>query len=277
MDRLRLAPSAHIFLRGGTAVQFGLDATRAGVVETEHAPALVAALMTARSPVTDEELTARITVAGMTGPAAHSLVADLTAYRILVPASAGSVILLGRSRLAAATGDLLRAAGVKVRTPLLGESEYAYLAGTAVDSPVLVVDRLAHSRTMAPLLARLARTWAPATIVDGRGMIGPLRVNGRGPCPLCGDLHRAARDNRWYPTVSQLPTGPTDPDPVTVAATAARLVAVAQHLLGLHLEPPGAPVQQLRPGAVIEVNPRGTGGAPQTMPPHPGCPVCFYY
>lgn len=272
-----LAPAAHIFLRGGTAVQFGLDATRAGVVETDRAPQLAAALMSSRTPLTETELRSRIARVGLLDSAARSLVADLLAYRILVPAPSGSVIMLGRSRLAHATSDLLQAAGQKVRTPMSGESEYAYLNATPVDGPVLVVDRLAHSRTMAPLLARLAHTWVPATILDGRGMIGPLRIDARGACPMCGDLHRAAKDPLWYPTVSQLPGGPTSPDPLTIAATAARLAAVAQQLLGLQLQPPGAPVQQLAPGAVIEVDPR-SGELPVTiMTPHPKCPVCWFY
>lgn len=277
MGQVILAPAAHIFLRGGQAVQFGLDATRAGVLETDRAPAVAAALMSARIPATEVELRSRLSRTGLPESAARSLIADLLAYRILVPAPTGSVIVLGRSRLARSTTELLRAAGQKVRTPLSGESEYAYLDATPVDAPVLVIDRLAHSRTMAPLLARLAHTWVPATILDGRGLIGPLRIDSRGACPMCGDLHRAARDPLWYPTVSQLPGGPTSPDPVTVTATAAHLTAVAQQLIGLQLQPPGAPVQHLEPGLVIEVNPRGVAAPPKIMPSHPKCPVCWFY
>lgn len=272
-----LASAAHIFLRDATTVQFGLDATRAGAVETEHAPALVAALLAARSPIAETDLLSRLSRIGFSTAAAGSLFADLRNYRILVPAPGGAVIILGRSRLARATAELLRAAGQVVRAPLLGESEYAYLAATEIDVPVLVIDRLAHSRLMAPLLARLAGSWAPASIIDGRGVIGPLRIDGSGPCPMCVDLHRATRDPQWYRTVSQLPGGPTSPDPLTVAATAARLAAVAQQLLGRDLAPPGAPLEQLTPGMVLKVDPRGAGAPPTTLRPHPRCPVCWYY
>lgn len=164
MTDLMLAPAAHVFLRGQGAVQFGLDATRAGVLETDRAPALLAALLRARAPLPRPELLDKLQRAGFSPVAAHSLLADLVAYRILVPAPIGSAILLGRGRLAETTTELLRDSGVTVRTPLRGESEHAYLAGATVDAPVLVIDRLSHSRTMAPLLARYADTWVTATI-----------------------------------------------------------------------------------------------------------------
>lgn len=277
MTDLMLAPAAHVFLRGQGAVQFGLDATRAGVLETDRAPALLAALLRARAPLPQPELLGQLQQAGFSPAAAHSLLADLVAYRILVSAPAGSVILLGRGRLADATAQLMADSGITVRTPLRGESEHAYLSGSAVDAPVLVLDRLAHSRTMAPLLARYAHTWITATIIDGRGVLGPLRIQGQGPCPMCGDLHRAATDSRWYPTVSQLPHGPVRPDPATVATTAARLLTLTQQLLGRYLHPPGTAVQQLAPGTVIEVDPYGPVPPPRILEPHPGCPVCWYF
>lgn len=271
-----LAPGAHVFLRGAGALQFGVDATRAGVIETEKAPGLATAMLAARSPVRAGELERRFSALGFSAAAAKSILADLIAYRVLITPPGGTLILLGRSALAQQTRSLAEAAGMSVRAPLRGESEYSYLANAAVDVPVLVIDRLAHSRTMAPLLSRFARTWIPAAILDGRGLIGPLRVRGQGPCPLCLDLHHAERDGRWYPTLSQLPGGPPRPDPLTLAATAARLIALAQRLCGREQAPPGAPSLPLSPGLLLEVDPH-SGQVSQVVEPHPRCPVCWYY
>lgn len=276
MGELMLAPGAHVFLRGAGALQFGVDATRAGVIETEKAPGLATAMLAARQPVPAGELERRFSALGFSAAAARSILADLIAYRVLITPPGGTLILLGRSALAQQTRTLAEAAGMSVRAPLRGESEYSYLANAAVDVPVLVIDRLAHSRTMAPLLSRFARSWIPAAILDGRGLIGPLRIRGRGPCPLCLDLHRAEQDGRWYPTLSQLPGGPPRPDPLTLAATAARLIALAQRLCGREQAPPGAPTPPLSPGLLLEVDPHSESVS-QVVEPHSRCPVCWYY
>ncbi|WP_156230247.1 hypothetical protein [Corynebacterium occultum] len=276
MDELMLAPGAHVFLRGAGALQFGVDATRAGVIETEKAPGLATTMLAARQPVKARELERRINALGFSPAASKSILADLVAYRILIRPPGGTLIMLGRSPLAQQARALAEAAGISVRAPLRGESEYSYLSHAEVEAPVLVVDRLAHSRTMAPLLARFAHTWVPAAILDGRGLIGPLRIKGRGPCPMCLDLHRAETDGRWYPTLSQLPGGPPRPDPLTLAATAAKLIALAQRLSGRDLTPPGAPRTSLSPGLILEVDPHSEDSS-GVLEPHRRCPVCWYY
>ncbi len=273
VGQLQLAPGAHVFLRGPRAVQFGLDATRAGVVETPSAPAIAAALLSTRRPTTRSLVEQQLTQAGLSTPAARSLLDDLLAYRILRPTPRAAVVLLGRGRLAEATAELLRASRVTVRSPLRGESELAYLAGSDLDAPILVVDRLAHARTMAPLLTRFARTWLPGAIVDARGIVGPLHLNGAGPCPLCVELHRTDADARWHRVVTQLPGGPAAPDPVVVAATAAHLTSAALALSGVP-EPPGTPRRAPAPGQVIEVDPY-TRDRRHRLSTHPRCPVCF--
>lgn len=275
MDLLQLSPGAHVFLRGARAVQFGLDATRAGVVETPAAPAIVATLLGVRRATTREALQGLLVEVGLSPTAARSLLDDLLAYRILRPVPNASVVVLGRGRLAEATGAVLRGSGVTVRAPLRGESELAYIAEGDVGSPVLVLDRLAHARTMAPLLSRFVRTWLPAAVVDARGLVGPLRLVGQGPCPMCVDLHRTGADGYWHRVVTQLPAGPVDPDPVVVAATAAQVATVALALLGV-AEPPGTPRRLLSPGQVTVVDPY-TRNRRSRMTVHPRCPVCFTY
>jgi len=277
VDALRLATGAHVFLRGRDAVQFGLDATRAGIVETTHAPMLVAGLLSARRPRTRSELRTVLHEAGLGREAAASLLDDLEVYRILVPVTEYQVVLLGRGRLAEATSALLRGSGVTVRQPVKGESEFVYLAEADIDRdppvPVIVADRLAHSKAMAPMLSRFARTWVPGAIVDQRGMVGPVRMDGRGPCPLCADLHRTDVDGFWHRVVTQMPGGPSQPDPVVVAATAARLAAWALALCGAPA-PPGRPPVIPAPGQVVTVDPYG-GDESDTWGTHRRCPVCF--
>lgn len=270
---IELAAGAQVFLRGRDAVQFGLDATRAGIVETSHAPVIMATLLSTRRARRRRDLVVALVRAGLAEAAARSLLDDLLAYGILVPAVSRSIILLGRGRLADSTADLLERSGVRVRAPIRGESEYSYLASAEVDVPVLVVDRLAHSRATAPMLTRLARTWAPVSVLDHRGVIGPLRIDAHGPCPLCADLHRTDVDGFWHRTVSQMPAGALHPAPAVVAMLAAQAATVAAELLGVP-PPPGHAPLGLRAGEVFTVDPLA-GVHREVMAVHPRCPVCF--
>lgn len=272
---MRLADGAHVYLRGRDALQFGLDATRAGVIETSHAPLIMATLLGARRSRTREELVTGLCTAGLSPAAARSLLDDLLAYRILVPRRERSVLLLGRGRLAQSLSELLHRSGVDVRTPMRGESEYAYLATTEVASPVVVVDRLAHSRAMAPMLARFARTWVSVSVLDHRGVIGPLRIDDTGPCPLCADLHLTDRDPFWHRVVTQLPGGPVGPVPATLAMVAAQATAVIGSLVDLPA-PPGVAAPDLRPGELLTTDP-WAGVSREVLEVHPRCPVCFAY
>ncbi|QGU03950.1 hypothetical protein [Corynebacterium comes] len=270
-----LAAGAHVFLRGRDALQFGLDATRAGIIETTHAAMLMATLLSARRPRGRPELLAGLVAAGLSPTAAASLLDDLIAYRILVPCVDRSVILLGRGQLAQSITDILSAKGVTVRSPIRGESEFAYLAATEVDVPIVVVDRLAHSRAMAPMLTRFARTWVSCSVIDHRGVIGPLRIDAHGPCPLCADLHRTDSDDFWHRVVTQLPGGPARPDAAVLAATAAQASVVVAELVGCP-PPPGYAPPGFGPGAIISVDP-WSGVHRETMTVHPRCPVCFTF
>ena len=272
---LELATGVHVFLRGRDALQFGLDAGRAGIVETARAPMLMAVLLSARHPRGRAELVAGLVSAGLSRTAADSLLDDLVAYRILIPRPARGVILLGRGRLAQSITELLSAKGVTVRSPIRGESEFAYLAAAEVDAPVVVVDRLAHSRAVSPMLTRFARTWVSCSVIDHRGVIGPLRIDGRGPCPLCADLHRTDADPFWHRVVTQVPGGPARPDAAVLAATAAQAAVLVAELVG-HLPPPGYAPLGPQPGEVLSVDP-WSGIRREAMAVHPRCPVCFTF
>lgn len=270
-----LAAGAHVFLRGRDGLQFGLDATRAGIIETARAPVLMATLLSARRPRPRAELLDGLLSAGLSQEAAVSLLDDLIAYRILVERVDREVILLGRGLLAQHLTELLAAKKITVRSPIRGESEFAYLAATPIGVPVVVVDRLAHSKAVAPMLSRFARTWVSCSVIDHQGVIGPLRIDGRGPCPMCADLHRTDADAFWHRVVTQLPGGPARPDPAVLAATAAQAAVILAELVGAPA-PPGHASPVLLPGAVHTVDP-WAGAHRETMTVHPRCPVCFTY
>ena len=92
--RVKLAHGAHPFLRADTVIQFGTDATRTGLVTTEHAKdaaALLGVLMRPRRlGWVVEQLTSLIGA-----EAARSLTDDLLSYRVLVPATKPEVLLVG--------------------------------------------------------------------------------------------------------------------------------------------------------------------------------------
>lgn len=304
---LRLAPTAHAFVRDRRRVQFGLDARSAGIAEVPRPAAAVTAVLALHEPHSPAEAVERLAAAGLAEPGAAALVDDMLARGLLVavPRRRPTVVVLGRGNLAEATAGLLAAAGAQVRRPLRGESDTAYLAAApaAPEVPVLAVDRLAHARALAPALIREAPTFLPVALVDDCGWVGPAHIDGEGPCPLCVDLHRAGRDPRWAQVVAQFPTGPPHPDAVLAAATAAHAARVALSLAGAVA--PGAAgagahahgaagadarahgaagagvgkrdgthVAGTAPGEFARVRP---GLAPETAvwPRHRRCPVCW--
>lgn len=272
---IQLAPGVQVIRRGDTAVQFGLDATRAGVLEVPSAPAVAGALMRLRSPTPLDAARRFLRGAGLREAAARGLLDDLLSYGVLRSATPLSVILLGRTALARATRTVLTEAGVTVRAPLRGESEPAYLRAAPADVPVLLVDRLPYARSLAPVLAQGTATWLSGAVIDSRGMVGPLRLTGVGPCPLCVDLHRCEVDRKWASIVTRQTAQPAAPDQAAVAATAAVLATVALKVLGV-ADPPGAHRPAPQPGAVTEVDPYGATRR-YRMRPHRRCPVCFTY
>lgn len=196
--KIRLAHGAQPLVRDGGSVQFGLDATRTGIVAVERPTALASTLVTFHRPVELPEALRRLEAAGLSRAAAEVLVSDLMACGVLRVhrRATARVLLLGRSPLAEALSSLLASHGIQVRRPLAGETDVAYLIHSpARGAPVIGVDRLAHGRILAPVISRLAPTYLPVAMVDHRGWVGPLRASGRGPCPRF-DHHQADRDPR---------------------------------------------------------------------------------
>lgn len=258
-----LDASAQILIRPDSAIQFGVDATRSGVLEVEPqlAAGIVPVLLALRKPTAIGVVVDKLTAAGMREAAATTLLEDLLALGVLREAAAPQILLLGAGTLVDATAALLEAGGLRPRTPLPRETTVEFLRMPA--SQVLVLNRLAHTTTLAPLLARRAPTYLSAALLDSRGLIGPGRRAAHGPCLMCVDLHRSDIDPHWHALVTQQPNGPVHPDPVAQAATAARLAALVQR-------------DSWRAGDVEEVDVYAGAYLRSRLDTHPRCPVCWH-
>lgn len=301
---VRLAFGVHPLVRGPRAVQFGLDAARAGIAEVPRPAAMVKALESLDAPTPLSVVRERFAAAGLGGLPGELLLGDLLATRILVrvPARAPRVVVLGRSRLAEATCGLLHARGVQTRRPLAGESDELYLShfSPGDTTPVVVIDRLAHFRVLAAALAAHARVCVPVNMVDRCGVIGPVRIDECGACPQCVAHHQVDRDPRWARLVAQQPAGPARPDPIVAAYTAGLAAELAAALCA---DPGGGGAAEraasCAAGAIGACTPPRAGGiggedtAPRLGPGgfavvgagaritrghlgrHPRCPVCW--
>lgn len=264
MTHVVLSPSVQILIRPGPAIQFGVDATRAGVLEvdsTELASRIVPVLLGIRGGQGVEVVVDKLIAAGLGPAAATSLLEDLLAFRVLRETAPGEVLLFGRGTLLDATATLVESLGLVPRIALRDDRPSVFLTRPA--RHVVVLNRLAHTRHLAPLLARRVPTYLTASLIDNRGLIGPGRRGHSGPCLMCVDLHRSDVDPHWHTLVTQQPNGPTNPDAITEAATAARLAAL------LHTD-------DWQAGDVEEIDPYAGSGHRGQVSGHPRCPVCFF-
>ncbi|MFP7366340.1 hypothetical protein SFC07_11315 [Corynebacterium callunae] len=262
MTHIKLSDAVQIVVRPDSAIQFGIDATRSGVLEID--PAFIAAitsiLLHLREPKPVAGVVDKLSAAGLGTVAALSLVEDLLAFGVVRETATAPVLLYGHGTLVDATSALLEAAGFNPRTRINDENSREFFQRPA--SHILVINRLAHTRNLAPLLAECAPTYLSAALIDSRGLIGPGRRDGVGPCLLCVDLHRSDIDPHWHALVSQHPNGPTHADPIAEAATAARLAALVS-------------ADSWLPGEVEEVDPHLGAYRKSHLAPHPRCPLCW--
>ncbi|ANE03430.1 hypothetical protein [Corynebacterium crudilactis] len=262
MTQIALTNSAQVLIRPDSAIQFGVDATRAGVLNIDPALSsqvvpILRNLRTARSIV---DVVRDLGSVGLAPTAAQSLLEDLLEFGVVRESAGEQVLLFGDGSLVDVTAFLLETSGFIPRPHMNNEPAREFFE--LPSSHVLILNRLAHSRRLAPLLNQAVPTYLCASIIDSRGVIGPGRRNGVGPCLMCIDLHRCDIDPHWLAIVNQQPNGPSFPDPVTEMATAARLVAwvTADSWLS---------------GSVEEVNPHDRTNSVHTFSVHPKCPLCW--
>ncbi|WP_325168209.1 hypothetical protein [Corynebacterium macginleyi] len=273
-----LAPGCGVFCREKSVVQFGMDATRVAVADTGNAPGVARAFATAHQPVDSEELAARLQAAGLDSVAANSLIEDTLAYGILwpqppQPTQPETIIMLGESPLAMELRARLHTDGYTVRIPLDEDNIFSYIHDLNGLFTVLAIDQLHCPIDCANALAGTPTTWLPVSLLDNRGIIGPLRVEGQGPCPLCIHLHRVDADPQWTTIASQLTKVRRQPEKLVIDAVAAQAQVVIRRLSKRPL-PPGAPTAFPRPGQQWEVDVYGRHQQ-RTAIAHPRCPVCF--
>lgn len=289
-----LADGTGIFLRGDDAVQFGLDGTRAGIIPTQRPVDLAVALSPARVGTTRSELISRIKLAGFPASVAAGIVDDLVAFGVLRTFERlNRVAVLGTSALASELVKLLETSGFRVRWLRDSSAPKDQITGVPPEMPVVVVDQWAHAYPLAPVLKDHFPQTLSVAGLDARGIVGPARIAGEGPCPVCIDLRYAESDPAWTTLTAQtilrwVPSQPdldhpapsaerltptVEPDPAIRAATAA--VAVAQLRAMLNVATPPGERPRVLPGAVIEVNLFGPHRE-RIIAPHPTCPICSH-
>ena len=254
-------------------MQFGLDATRTGIIETPRATELAALISAVSTPTPIHQLIRSVSI-HVGASAAESLVADLVAFRILVPADPVPVVLLGHSALAKQLTKLLRTSDVEVRAPMRNTTDERFVARADDWLPVVSVDQLGVAGDVARMTKHRAGAVIPVSMVDSRVIVGPLHTGPGVACPLCSALHLADVDSGWEDALSQFPAGPHSPDPVVLAAGIAAAATYIRRVAGVP-DPPGVTAPHPVPGELMVADPF----APTTVKrsivrPHPRCGAC---
>ena len=267
-----------IFLRDDSHIQFGLDATRAGIIESSNAAELVEVLRSAQheEPRTYYQWERVFSSAGMTMLAARSLFHDLVEYGIILSERTNPrVVVLGNSLLAKSIRGMCSARGLGVRSPLDWEDLKVYLSTMEDNTVVLAIDQLHQSPEIAAALHALPEScsWMPISIVDSRGFIGPLRIRGDGPCPLCFELHRADLDPRWAVLTRQLAETIIATDEQVLSAVTAQAAVIIDWLVDRPI-PPGAAQKRYFAGELFDIDVYGKSQH-RLVSPHQQCPACF--
>ncbi|MFW9213202.1 hypothetical protein ACOI91_11545 [Corynebacterium striatum] len=272
MTTYSLAPGVAVVEREPGVIQFGMDATRVGVVEVEMQ--IVKALNLLSKPMTRESVERLLVRAGMDDAAARTLIEDLICYNILWPEQPRqSVVVLGSSALAQTLRTVFHNAGFILRNPLESENMYSYIASVSEHFPVVAADMLHEPVNLAAALSKCKGTFLPVSLVDSRGVIGPVHVDGRGPCPMCTHLHRIDVDGQWHQVVSQLADADRNTDDLVAQAVAVQSAVLVRRLAGWP-SPPGAKSSRVMPGEQLEVDLYGHNQY-RLVIEHPKCPYCF--
>lgn len=271
---VQLAHGVSVFQRGPGLLQFGLDATRTGLIESEKAEELLLLIDACANPTPLHLLTSAVRH-HVGADEARSIIADLVSFRILVPVTGPQVLMLGASPLAGAIAATLQRSGVAVRTPLSNDRASTFLALYDEDTVLAVVDLLPRSADIARLTRQRRGPVIPVAMVDSRVFVGPLRQPGTGACPHCAHLHLADRDVAFDDGLEFFPHGPVSPDPVVLAAGAAWASAFIRRVAGMP-DPPGVSAKHPVAGQCDVVDPFGPNlVTSRFLFPHPRCGVCY--
>lgn len=272
---LAYAPGVRPYARDERAVQFGLDATRSGIVELPAADAL-RVLRTLSAPTPLADIVSGLSKVGeLDAQSAREIVNDLVAFRILVPRPAATALVVGRSELTSRIIESLSESGMTVRSPLREQSLGSFLARHAAHAPVFLVDQLAHAEPLARSLRHHGGWIVPCSLIESRVRIGPLAHAGIGPCPMCTQLHDVDRDEAWHTIAAALPAGPESVDSTVAAAGAAMATVIARRIVRIP-DPPGVAAPAPAVGDIAHIDPFGSPTITMSQQSrHARCPVCF--
>ncbi|WP_165242984.1 hypothetical protein [Corynebacterium lizhenjunii] len=267
------APGVGFYPRDFHALQCGVDATRAGIIEITPAPLVAQILQGLVGPVRAEEFSHALESAGLSKAAADSLFEELVRFGVWVPVTPRDhIFLVGSSPLATLLAGALRADDFLVHQPRRGTQLQPFLALARKQIPVVVVDQWSEVEELSTLLHRTTHTWLPVAAFDTRVLLGPAHINGQGPCPLCFGLYRTELDPLWAQVTNQISPVP-EPDIVVGAAAIAHTVVAVRSLVGRPSLPGALPVLW-SPGRTDDVDVHGRTQQ-HFFDPHPRCPACF--
>lgn len=255
-------------------MQFGVDPTRSGVVETPVAQTLSTVLGDAEWPLQIGELRDMLVDScDVDSTAARSLIDDLCSYRVLIPDEANVVAVLGTTPLAREIRRLLSASGATVRIPMISEDTTGFLERQA-SSPLIVVDRAHEYWTLGQELRRHPSWVLPVLSFDSRVIVGPVGRANHHACPVCALMRLHDRDPLITQVMDDVSGRPRSMDPVVMAAGAAAAVLAVRRLAGIP-DPPGVIAKAPDPGWAAVVDPLGPRPlSPLHVGTHPRCPVC---
>lgn len=275
-SRLQFVPGATAIVRGPHHLQFGLDATRSGIIEAADPERLAVVFRTLHSPTRLERFTAlALRECGMDPEDTVNLVADLLSYRVLTTTAPAPALVLGRSPLATALRALLSPAGIQLRSPIPRETPEKFISQADPASAVIAVDQLTTARPLAHATSAHPGPVLAVSLIDARVHIGPLRLRRGDPCLYCTDLYHRDRDPHWSHVAAALHDASPTPDPLVVAAGATCAARLIRRLCGAP-DPPGVSAPEPARGTRIIADPFGPTPVTQdVLPPHPDCPLCY--
>ncbi len=272
---IRRAPGVTFIVREDTVVQFGLDATRAGLIHVPNAHAVAEALAATKITCTRAQLRDSLVQAGVSPAAAHRVVEEMLSYGLWrETTSERAIAVIGNSWMAQTLASSLRALGYTVHSKLAIDQEaIKYISSLPRDLPVLLVDALSQAHPLSEALYSHIATWLPITTLDNRVLIGPLHRNGTGPCLMCMNLHRVDSDPLWIHTLEKISSPGPYPDERVLLAAQAYTAVVVDFLISAQPLPGATPVRWL-PGEIHEIDIFGLNQH-RIMDHHEHCPVCF--
>lgn len=301
-ERVQWAPGIEIYRRTATSVSLGADTTRAVLIESADAHALVPALRNLhrpmpRSAAVQSLCTPALGDAQLRPAHARNLIAELLhagALRCLPPQPdtppPPELLLLGSGTLADTVNTMLKSAGITPLRPAAEDSVPHFLAQAEAATPVIAVGMLGDAGPLSRWLLPRHGTSVSVDIVDNQGRIGPLRRNAHGPCLLCVALHHVDAEPRWHAVMRQTSTL-SNPDaeiphhdPAVLAMTAAQATACARELVGLPrpytgLQGGGTTTSvgtALAVGTMLTIDPYAEHSVRRdSVGQHPRCPWCF--